>query len=244
MVTYVLLHGFVPRGHFEISLGQSRWLRSTLGGMGFPPLQSLFLNVREVMGFSSATRHQLARDGFAIRNPLIIETRPISTAVVGIQHVDGGLFMAWGVLRADPTHWRHGLLCEAGYEVADLIAMYLTFPPYDSRFKEQLRVPTICHHIPGTALQSSDARTGRNKTEGTVASYYPRLGALARERLGCSRERIFPTQHRKPLEIKRKFDENEQPNDIEWNHVLPHAPSQKKPMVEAGPTHQSLNAPR
>eukprot|EP00567_Pseudictyota_dubia_P011673 CAMPEP_0197454824 /NCGR_PEP_ID=MMETSP1175-20131217/38986_1 /TAXON_ID=1003142 /ORGANISM="Triceratium dubium, Strain CCMP147" /LENGTH=360 /DNA_ID=CAMNT_0042988515 /DNA_START=118 /DNA_END=1200 /DNA_ORIENTATION=- len=73
-------------------------------------------------------------------------------AVVGIQHVVGGLLMTVGALRSDPHMWRHGLLCEAGYEIADLILMRLSLPPYDVSFKKELTVPIICHHIPGIVL--------------------------------------------------------------------------------------------
>lgn len=73
-------------------------------------------------------------------------------AVIGIQHVIGGLLMTLGVLRSDPTLWRHGLLCEAGYEVGDIISLSLSLFPYDVKIKEQLKVPIVCHHIPGIVL--------------------------------------------------------------------------------------------
>ena len=66
-----------------------------------------------------------------------------------LHHATGGVMMAYGHLRNNPIIWRHGFLLEAGYELADLLAMVLhTYPYLDEMVKSEMKMAVVFHHLP------------------------------------------------------------------------------------------------
>jgi len=75
------------------------------------------------------------------------------TLIVVHHSIAGGL-MLLGFFIGDATLFRHGYLCETGFEVADLIAMLLPLYPYRKYdgMKGDMKAAMVFHHTPGIAL--------------------------------------------------------------------------------------------
>ena len=57
--------------------------------------------------------------------------------------------MMSGFYLDEPSLFRHGFLCETGFEIADLLAMALPLYPYRKYdgFKADMKAPLLFHHV-------------------------------------------------------------------------------------------------
>ena len=79
----------------------------------------------------------------------------------GIHHGFAAYLMFVGMVEHHPMTWRHGYLCETGFECADFIAMLFSFYPYRyDGIKEDIKPALIMHHIPGIVLAAFVMETG------------------------------------------------------------------------------------
>ena len=73
---------------------------------------------------------------------------------LGVHHGFAAYLMYVGLMNEDPNLWKHGFLLEAGFEVADYIAVMLNIFPYSyyDGFRADVKPVLIVHHIPGFVL--------------------------------------------------------------------------------------------
>ena len=73
---------------------------------------------------------------------------------LGVHHGFAAYLMYVGLMNEDPNLWKHGFLLEAGFELADYIAVMLNIFPYAyyDGFRADVKPVLIVHHIPGIVL--------------------------------------------------------------------------------------------
>lgn len=84
--------------------------------------------------------------------------------ILSSHHTVAGLLMIMGSTFNMPELWNRGYLIEAGYEVGDLVAMYLrSYPYHNNKIKQELRYALVFHHLPGLLLPFYLFQSGLNE---------------------------------------------------------------------------------
>ena len=107
-----------------------------------------FMSSRLRRSFRNCSFWELAKE----HNGLLCGNGQDDTVLFAIQlthHGAAGALMLMGYVTGDSTLFRHGYLCETGFEVADLIAMVIPLYPYRKYdgMKNDMRIANIFHHV-------------------------------------------------------------------------------------------------